>query len=128
MVFVLAGFTVLGGLVALLAGAYGLRESRRVQRAGAFAWALVKPAPQGAERPLLQFETDEGHVLELPSPVPPSRREPLPPGSTVRVSYDPADPRTVVVLGRERTAVDRAFVAAGAAIVLLGLTLAAAAL
>ncbi|MET9360847.1 DUF3592 domain-containing protein [Streptomyces sp. NPDC006632] len=128
MLFVLAGFTVLGGLVALLAGAYGLRETRRVERAGALAWALVKPAPQGSERPLLQFETADGDVLELPSPVPPSRREPLPAGSGVRVSYDPEDPRTVVVLGRERTVVDRAFMASGAAIVLLGLALAAAAL
>lgn len=128
MLFVLAGFTVIGGLVALLAGAYGLRETRRAERAGGHAWALVKPAPQGSARPLLQFETADGHVLELPSPVPPSRREPLPPGSSVRLSYDPADPRTVVVLGRERTALDRAFMAAGGAIVLLGLTLAAAAL
>ncbi|KOU36737.1 hypothetical protein ADK54_32205 [Streptomyces sp. WM6378] len=128
VLFVLAGFTVLGGLVALLAGAYGLRETRRVERAGAFAWALVKPAPQGSARPLLQFETADGHVLELPSPVPPSRREPLPPGASVRVSYDPEDPRTIVLLGRQRTALDRAFMAAGAAIVLLGLTLAAASL
>ena len=61
---VLAGFTVLGGLVALLAGAYGLRETRRAERAGAFAWALVKPAPQGATRPLLQFETVDGDVFD----------------------------------------------------------------
>ncbi|MGW8327402.1 hypothetical protein ACWGLE_05765 [Streptomyces sp. NPDC055897] len=128
MLFVLAGFTVIGGLVALVAGAYGLRETRRAERAGALAWALVKRAPQGATRPLLQFETADGQVLELPSPVPPSRREPLPPGSSVRLSYDPADPRTVVLLGRQRTALDRAFMAAGGTIVLLGLTLAAAAL
>ncbi|MFJ8307567.1 MULTISPECIES: DUF3592 domain-containing protein [unclassified Streptomyces] len=128
MLFILAGFTVLGGLVAVLAGAYGLRETRRVEAAGALTWALVKPAPQGSERPLLQYETADGRVLELPSPVPPNRREPLPPGASVRVSYDPADPRTVILLGRERTALDRAFMAAGAVIVLLGLTLAMAAL
>ncbi|MER0445013.1 DUF3592 domain-containing protein [Streptomyces sp. Edi4] len=128
MLFVLAGFTVLGGLVALLAGAYGLRETRRAERAGAFAWALVKPAPQGATRPLLQFETVDGDVFELPSPISPSRREPLPPGACVRVSYDPENPRTIVLLGRQRTVVDRAFMAAGAVIVLLGLTVAATAL
>ncbi|MEV5281062.1 DUF3592 domain-containing protein [Streptomyces sp. NPDC051994] len=128
MLFILAAFTVLGGLVAVLAGAYGLRETRRVEAAGALAWALVKPAPQGAVRPLLQYATADGRVLELPSPVPPSHRAPLPPGSSVRVSYDPADPRTVVLLGRERTAVDRAFMVSGAVIVLLGPALAVAAL
>ena len=38
MLFVLAGFTVIGGLVALLAGAYGLRETRRAELA--HWWAL----------------------------------------------------------------------------------------
>ena len=46
----------------------------------------------------------------------------------MRVSYDPENPRTIVVLGRQRTVVDRAFMAAGAVIVLLGLTVAATAL
>ncbi|WP_120724414.1 DUF3592 domain-containing protein [Streptomyces hundungensis] len=128
MLFVLAGFTAMGGLVALLAGAYGLRETRRVERAGEPAWALVKAAPQGSTRPLLQFETADGHVLELPSPVPPSRREPLPPGVGVRLSYDPEDPRTIVLLGRQRTLLDRAFMVAGGVLVALGLTLAAVAL
>ncbi|MGP9021427.1 hypothetical protein ACT1U9_23885 [Streptomyces sp. BR1] len=128
MLFVLAGFTAFGGLVALLAGAYGLRETRRLMEAGGLAWALVKPAPPGSGRPLLQYETVDGRVLELPSPVPPSRREPLTPGGRVRLSYDPADPREVILLGRERTGLDRSFIAAGAAVLAVGLVLAAAAL
>lgn len=128
MLFVLAGFTVFGGLVALLAGAYGLRETRRIAAAGGVAWALVKPTMPGSGRPLLQYETADGQVLELPSPVPPTRREPLTPGARVQLAYDPADPREVVLLGRERTGLDRTFVAAGAAVLAVGLVLAMAAL
>ncbi|MFD9790514.1 DUF3592 domain-containing protein [Streptomyces sp. NPDC059070] len=126
MLFVLAGFTAFGGLVALLAGAYGLRETRRIAEAGGLAWALVKPAPPGSGRPLLQYETADGRVLELPSPVPPTRRDPLTPGARVHLSYNPADPRDVILVGRERTGLDRAFVAAGAAVLAVGLVLAVA--
>ncbi|MEV0096124.1 hypothetical protein [Streptomyces sp. NPDC050738] len=117
MLIVLAGFTAFGGLVALLAGAHGLRQTRRIGEAGLRAWALVKPAPPGADRPLLQFETVDGRVLEIPSPVP------LEPGTRAELSYAPEDPRDVVLLGREPTAVDRWFVAAGAAVLTLGLAL-----
>ncbi|MFI2214552.1 DUF3592 domain-containing protein [Streptomyces sp. NPDC020141] len=115
---VFAVFTALGGLVAVLAGGYGLRQTRRITRTGAFAVALVKPAPPGAERPLLQYETADGRVMEIVSPVP------LPAGGSVRLSYDPADPRDVVVDGRERTAIDRGFVAGGALLAVTGLVLA----
>lgn len=128
MLFVLAGFTLFGGLVALLAGAYGLRRTRRVAAAGDAVWALVKPAPRGSGRPLLQYETTDGQVLELPSPVPSTRREPLTPGGRVHLFYDPADPREVVLLGRERTGLDRTFIAAGAAVAAVGLILAVATL
>ena len=121
---VLAACTAVGGLVALLAGAYGLRRTRRVRTAGNVVDALVKPPQPGGERPLLQFQTVDGRVLEIVSPVPPSRGEPLAAGSVVRVAYDGADPREVVVLGAERPAVDVAFVAAGAALVLVGAALA----
>ncbi|MFJ9086366.1 hypothetical protein ACIRL3_28490 [Streptomyces sp. NPDC102384] len=59
---VLAACTALGGLVALIAGAYGLQRSRRVQDAGNIAQALVKPPQPGSERPLLQFATDDNGV------------------------------------------------------------------
>ncbi|WP_306322268.1 MULTISPECIES: DUF3592 domain-containing protein [unclassified Streptomyces] len=121
---VLAACTALGGLVALIAGAYGLRRARRVRSAGNVARALVKPPQPGTERPLLQFETDDGRVVEVVSPVPPSKRRPLPAGGTVSVAYDTEDPRETVLLGAERPGVDRAFMIAGACLVLVGMVLA----
>ncbi|MGY0487169.1 hypothetical protein [Streptomyces sp. WG-D5] len=121
---VLAACTALGGLVALVAGAYGLRRTRRVRGAGNVARALVKPPQPGGERPLLQFETDDGRVVEVVSPVPPSKRRPLPAGGTVSVAYDADDPRETVLLGAERPGVDRAFMIAGACLVLAGMVLA----
>lgn len=120
---VLAVFTALGGLVALLAGAYGLRQTRRITAAGEVAQALVKAVQPGAERPMLQFETGDGRVVEVVSPVPPSRKRPLAAGDRVPIAYDTVDPRETVVLGRERRGVDRGFVVAGAAVLLLGLVL-----
>ncbi|MFF0447834.1 DUF3592 domain-containing protein [Streptomyces sp. NPDC004609] len=116
MQIVFGAVTVLGGLVAVLAGAYGLRQTRRIRRAGHFAIAVVKPPPPGGERPLLQYETRDGRVMETVSPVPR-----LPEGSSVRLSYDPADPREIVVDGHERTGVDRAFVSAGLVVTVVGL-------
>ncbi|MGA4842618.1 hypothetical protein [Streptomyces sp. G45] len=124
---VFAAFTALGGLVALLAGAYGLRQTRRVSEAGLVAQALVKAVRQGEERPTLQFETADGRVVEIVSPVPPSRRRPLAAGARLRVAYDPEDPREVVVLGGERRGVDWGFVIAGAGLVVAGLALGLAA-
>ncbi|WP_351225427.1 DUF3592 domain-containing protein [Streptomyces sp. NPDC002133] len=125
---VFAGFTLLGGFVALLAGAYGLDRTRRIAATGRVAVAFVKPAAPGADRPLLQYETEDGRVMELPAPVPPGRGRALTPGSTVRISYNPEDPREVLLLGHERRRVDRGFVVAGALMVLIGLTLAVTAL
>lgn len=122
---VLAAFTAIGGLVALLAGAYGLRQTRRVTEAGAVTQALVKAVRPGADRPTLQFETADGRVLEVVSPVPVSRRRPLPAGERVPIAYDVDDPRDVVLLGAERRGLDWSFVAAGACLVVVGLALAA---
>lgn len=125
---VLAALTAFGGLVAVLAGAYGLRQTRRISAAGAVAQALVKAAPPGAERPTLQFETVDGRVVEVVSPVPPTRSRPLASGDRVRLAYDTEDPRETVLLGGERTGLDRAFVGAGLALVVLGAVLVAVAL
>ncbi|MEV2248938.1 DUF3592 domain-containing protein [Streptomyces sp. NPDC050147] len=120
---VLAVIAASGGLVALLAGAYGLWRTRHITTAGEVAQALVKAVPPGAERPLLQFETGDGQVVEVVSPVPSGGMRPLAAGERARVAYDSADPREAVVLGRERRGVDRGFVVAGAAVVVLGLVL-----
>lgn len=81
--------------------------------------ALVKQPPQGAERPLLEFETQDGRVMEIVSPV-----AELTVGTSVGVSYDARDPRDVVVDGHRRTGVDRGFVIAGLLLVVIGLVLA----
>ncbi|MGD3112367.1 hypothetical protein [Streptomyces sp. YGL11-2] len=131
---VLAGFAAFGGLVAALAGAYGLRQTRRLTRTGVRARALVKNPPGRAAgevpppRPLLQFTTDDGRVMEIVCPAPSTRRHPLRDGDRVSVTYDPADPRTALVHGRERLALDRAFLTAGTLIVALSLALLAVAL
>ncbi|MGH4027548.1 DUF3592 domain-containing protein [Actinomycetota bacterium Odt1-20B] len=124
---VLALITALGGLVALLAGTYGLRRIRAITESGVVADALVKEVQPGADRPLLQFETKDGRVVEVISPVPPTRKRPLQAGDHVRLAYDDEDPTETVLLGRERRGADRAFVVAGAALVVLGAVLAAVA-
>ncbi|WP_371597471.1 DUF3592 domain-containing protein [Streptomyces sp. NBC_00564] len=120
---VLAALTALGGLLALLAGAYGLRQTRRISAAGQVAEALVKPPQPGLDRPLLQFETADGRVVEVVSPVPRSRRRPLPEGGHIRLAYDADDPRETVLLGSEPAGADWAFVVAGGALIVLGLVL-----
>ncbi|WP_329577453.1 DUF3592 domain-containing protein [Kitasatospora sp. NBC_01250] len=119
---------LVGGVLAYLAGATGLAETRRLRQVGVPASALVARRASDADgpgRPLLQFATREGLVLEVPSPVGPSRAQPLTAGRAVPVRYDPADPRQILVQGRERRAIEYVFMAAGAAIVLTALTLAA---
>ncbi|MER6912841.1 DUF3592 domain-containing protein [Streptomyces sp. NPDC000594] len=118
MQIVFAVFTALGGLVAVVAGLHGLYRTRRVTRSGHYAIALVKSPPPGAERPSLAYETRDGRIMEIVSPVP------LPAGTDVRLAYDPDDPREVVVAGHERTGVDRGFVAAGLVIAAVGLLVA----
>nr|WP_237499964.1 hypothetical protein [Streptomyces sp. SID8379] len=108
----------------MLAGAYGLQRTRRVRAAGNVAEALVKPPQPGSDRPLLQFVIGDGRVIEVVSPVPPSKRRPLPAGGVVSVAYDVEDPRETVVLGGERPDVDRGFMIAGAVLVLAGMVLA----
>ncbi|MFB8038599.1 DUF3592 domain-containing protein [Streptomyces sp. NPDC056004] len=128
-VAVLAGITALGGMLAVLAGAYGLHQARRVRETGVRVQALVKRRPGAAHeesappQPLLQFVTEDDRVMEVVSPVPATRRHPLNHGDNVLVSYDPADPRNVVVHGWDRSGLERAFIAGGALVVLLSVAL-----
>ncbi|MFJ3952428.1 DUF3592 domain-containing protein [Streptomyces libani] len=130
-VAVLAGCAAFGGLLAVLAGAYGLRQARRVQRTGVRVEALVKRRPGSAPdepahpRPLLQFATEDDRVLEVVCPVAPSRRRPLNDGDHILVRYDTDDPRTVVVDNLERRGLERAFITAGALVMLLSLAMVA---
>lgn len=128
-VAVLAGIAVFGGMFAVLVGAHGLRQARRVSETGVRVQALVKRHPGGVReesallRPLLQFVTEDDRVMEVVCPVPSTRRQPFGDGDNVHVSYDPADPRNVVVHGRERLGPERVFIAGGSLVVLLSLTL-----
>ncbi|MER6197677.1 DUF3592 domain-containing protein [Streptomyces sp. NPDC001586] len=125
-VVVLAGIAVFGGLLAALAGVYGLREARRVSGTGVRVEALVKrhPGQPGDEPPtLLQFVTEDDRVMEVTSPVRSNRRRPLHDGDNILVTYDPADPRHVVVQGRERFGLERAFAVGGVMVVVVSMTL-----
>ncbi|MFD8754974.1 DUF3592 domain-containing protein [Kitasatospora sp. NPDC059577] len=122
--FAVVVFGALGGVVAYLAGVVGLRELRRLRRVGVPASALVRARARRPEdhapppRPLLQFETADGRVVEVFSPVPSTARHPLPDGRYVPVRYDPADPRQVLVDGRERAGLEYGFLALGVLAVL----------
>ncbi|GAA1972932.1 hypothetical protein GCM10009738_57840 [Kitasatospora viridis] len=124
-------FLALGGLVAYLAGVTGLNEIRRLRRVGVPALALVRYRVLGPDdhppsaRPLLQFSTPAEQVVEVFSPVLSSRALPLVHGGQVWLRYDPADPREVLLEGRERRSVERAFVIAGALAVLAAVVLVA---
>ncbi|MFD4945212.1 DUF3592 domain-containing protein [Streptomyces sp. NPDC058239] len=128
-VAVLTGIAAFGGMLAVLVGAYGLRQARQVRETGVRVQAMVKRRPgevreePAPPHPLLQFVTEDERVMEVVSPVPPTRRHPFNDGDNVLVSYDPADPRNVVVHGRERLGPERAFIAGGALVVLLSATL-----
>ncbi|WP_039639292.1 DUF3592 domain-containing protein [Streptomyces sp. 769] len=128
-VAVLAGIAAFGGLLGMLAGVHGLRQVRRVQRTGVCVPALVKQPPgrlsdeSARPRPLLQFATEDDRVMEIVCPVTPTRRRPLGDGDRVLLHYDPVDPRTVVVEGQEHLALERAFIAGGAVVLLLSLVL-----
>ncbi|MFB6962187.1 DUF3592 domain-containing protein [Streptomyces sp. NPDC056309] len=72
---------------------------------------------------MLQFSTEAGQVVEIGSPVPATRRRPLRNGDTLLVTYDPADPGSIVVHNRERRLLDYGFIAAGTLVLLLALVL-----
>ncbi|WP_030924406.1 DUF3592 domain-containing protein [Streptomyces sp. NRRL B-24720] len=124
-----AGIAAFGGMFAVLVGAYGLRQARRLSETGVRVQALVKWHPVAVReesamlRPLLQFVTEDDRVMEVVCPVPSTRRQPFRDGDNVQISYDPADPRIVVVHGRERLGAERVFMAGGALVVLLAVTL-----
>ncbi|KOV65205.1 hypothetical protein ADK64_14900 [Streptomyces sp. MMG1121] len=125
----MAVFAACGGCVMALAGLIGLHQTRRIERTGVKAWALVKHNPQArcddpsSPRPLLQFSTEAGQVVEIGSPVPATRRRPLHHGDTLLITYDPADPGTIVVHNRERRLLDHGFITAGALVLLLAVVL-----
>jgi hypothetical protein len=116
-----------GGLAAL-AGLSGMRRVRRLRRHGVATWALAVAPPASANRQsagsprqqVIQYTLADGRVLEQMTPAPARRSASLQPGQKVLVWYDPEDPSDVLVHGRWGRAADRAFVTAGALLVLAG--------
>ncbi len=127
---VVAVFLGFGGLMAYLTGLVGLREIRRLRRVGTPVLGLVRCITRDVKegtagsRPLLQFSTEAGRIVEVFSPVPSSRALPLADGRQVRLRYDPLDPRRLLVEGRERQWLERLFVGSGAAAMLGAVVLA----
>jgi uncharacterized protein DUF3592 len=119
MQIVFSGFLAFGGLVALLAGGYGLQRTRDIIAGGEVAVAVVKPPLPDTALPLLQFETADGRVMEIVSPVV------LRAGTVVRLRYDPADPREVALPDHRRTWLDLGFVLLGAVVILAAVVLVA---
>jgi hypothetical protein len=123
----------LAGAIALLAGVAGARRRRRLRSGGRTAWAMVLPTPSapeddqhGAPGLSVQFALDDGRVIERAHGRP-ARTSPAPhPGERVLVWYDPADPGDVLVYGSDGRWSDRAFLAVGLVLVIVGVVLAVA--
>jgi hypothetical protein len=129
MLMVIGIVLVAPGGLALLAGLSGMHRVRRLRRSGVATWALAVAPPTSEDVPgsprqvLLQYTLADGRVFERIA-LAVKRKAVLYPGQKVLVWYDPNDPDDVLVYGRWSRSVDRAFVAVGTALVLLGAWLA----
>jgi Protein of unknown function (DUF3592)/Mu transposase, C-terminal len=132
-VVVFGVWLALAGGVALVAGLAGALRRRRLRARGLTSWAMVLPTPVEADdsgngsAPLsVQFAVDDGRVIERRHARPMRGSAALNPGQRVLVWYDPADPGDVLVYGSDGRWSDRAFLAAGAFFVIIGVILAGA--
>ncbi len=119
------------GALAVLVGACAMHRVRRLRRAGVATWAGTveagtgdTPASEdwqsaGTPRQLL-IRYALADVFERTTLARVGRKASLTPGQKVLVWYDPEDPDDVLVYGRWGRSADRAFVAAGTVLVLLG--------
>ncbi len=120
------------GALAVLAGACAMHRLRRLRRAGVATWARTADTPasedwQSAGTPrqlLIRYTLADGRVFERTTLARVGRQAALTPGQKVLVWYDPEDPDDVLVYGRWGRFADRAFVAAGTLLVLIGMWLA----
>jgi hypothetical protein len=124
----------LAGAVAALAGLAGAHRRQRLRARGLTAWATIVPTPgepgEGGHagelgQLSLQFALEDGRIIERQYVRPARHRGELDPGRKVLVWYDGADPDDVLVFSRDGRWSDRAFVAAGAALIVAGASLAA---
>jgi len=125
----LIGFGIwcaIAGCVALLAGVTSRRRAGRLRRHGVATWATVIAAARDGDpgATTVQYSLPDGRVAEhrCPAAIRPVRA--LLPGERVQVWYDPADPREVLVSGRDGRCGDSAFAVAGVLLVLAGVWIA----
>jgi hypothetical protein len=146
MLIVLGVWLAIAGAVAALAGLSGMHRVRRLRRGGVSTWALPVPEPVTADelvtgpepgsgreppagsplRVLLQYTLADGRVIERSARARAANKAPLRPGEPVLIWYDPTDPDDILIYGRWGRAADRAFLAAGALLVLTGAAMAVA--
>jgi Protein of unknown function (DUF3592) len=124
-------FAFAGG-VAALAGFTARQRVLRLRRSGEPAWAMVVLAPAGPDEPagrsarrnLIQYPLADGRVIEQICPRPIRKAAAPTVGQKVPVWYDRADPTDVLINGWDGRYADRAFLAAGAFFILVGLGIA----
>jgi Protein of unknown function (DUF3592) len=132
MAVIVGVWFALAGAVAVLAGWSGMLRRRRLRRTGLTAWALIVPSPSTADEPTpvasrrvhVQFALADGRIIERPCARPIAKSAALVPGKRVLVWYDAADPGEVLLYGRGGRQVDRVFLVAGTAFVLVGCAIA----
>lgn len=127
MAVILGVWLAVAGGVAVLAGLAGARRRNRLRRSGRPAWAMILPAPvttPDADPWLasvrVQFELEDGRVIERVQAVPSRRPGAWRPGRHVLVWYDPADPSDVLVYGSDGRWSDRILLTAGGLAILAG--------
>ena len=122
----------LAGVVAALAGLYGIRRAWRLRRDGVRTWgmAVLPPMPQddefdaSPESVLIQYTLVDGRVMERLTPRPVRARATPRVGQPVAVWYNPEDPDEILVYGGETRLSDRALLTAGLLFIVIGVALA----
>ncbi len=112
------------GLLAAVVGLTSHRNAQQLRDFGRSAWGLVIAPPPDDEPPetaVIRYALPDGRVLERSCRQPARKSRALRTGERVRIWYDIANPGEILVQRRDGHVSDRAFFAAGLAVMLLGL-------
>jgi hypothetical protein len=112
------------GLLAAVVGLTSQRNAERLRGFGRSAWGLVIAPPPDNEPPeiaMIQYSLPDGRVLERSCRQPARKSLALRTGEQVLIWYDIANPAEILIKRRDGHLSDRAFVAAGLAVMLLGI-------
>jgi hypothetical protein len=107
---------LVGGITALV-GLSARQRARTLRRDGVEVWATAVAGPDRTVR--LRYDLGDGRVLDGLCPAGFRKPPPLP-GEKVLAWYQPADPRELLVHGREGKLSDRLFMLTGALFILIG--------